>query len=72
MVDFNIFGRRSLKRLGFCLVFPDFLPLVYLKTFLKPLQFRDADRLISPTFPELNLTAEQIFQAGRSLAKVVN
>jgi Uma2 family endonuclease len=27
-------------------------------------QFRDSDRLISPTFPELNLTAEQIFQAG--------
>lgn len=23
-------------------------------------------RIISPTFPELNLTAEQIFQAGRS------
>jgi Uma2 family endonuclease len=37
-------------------------------------QFRGSDacgnpcgeRLISPTFPELNLTAEQIFQAGRS------
>ncbi|WP_375513119.1 Uma2 family endonuclease [uncultured Nostoc sp.] len=27
-------------------------------------QFRDSDRIISPTFPELNLTAEQIFQAG--------
>jgi Uma2 family endonuclease len=24
------------------------------------------DRIISPTFPKLNLTAEQIFQAGRS------
>ncbi|MDZ8083073.1 MAG: Uma2 family endonuclease [Nostoc sp. DcaGUA01] len=28
--------------------------------------FRGDDRIISPTFPELNLTAEQIFQAGRS------
>ncbi|MCC5617035.1 Uma2 family endonuclease [Nostoc sp. CHAB 5836] len=28
--------------------------------------FRGNDRIISPTFPELNLTAEQIFQAGRS------
>ncbi|MFN6527788.1 Uma2 family endonuclease [Nostoc sp. ChiSLP03a] len=28
--------------------------------------FRGSDRIISPTFPELNLTAEQIFQAGRS------
>jgi Uma2 family endonuclease len=27
-------------------------------------QFRNSDRIISPTFPELNLTAEQIFQAG--------
>ncbi|MEH2308770.1 Uma2 family endonuclease [Nostoc sp.] len=27
-------------------------------------QFRGTDRIISPTFPELNLTAEQIFQAG--------
>ncbi|MBD2532301.1 Uma2 family endonuclease [Nostoc flagelliforme FACHB-838] len=27
-------------------------------------QFRGSDRIISPTFPELNLTAEQIFQAG--------
>jgi Uma2 family endonuclease len=27
-------------------------------------QFRGDDRIISPTFPELNLTAEQIFQAG--------
>ncbi|MBD2531160.1 Uma2 family endonuclease [Nostoc flagelliforme FACHB-838] len=26
--------------------------------------FRGTDRIISPTFPELNLTAEQIFQAG--------
>ncbi|MFN6481148.1 Uma2 family endonuclease [Nostoc sp. DedQUE07] len=28
--------------------------------------FRGNDRIVSPTFPELNLTAEQIFQAGRS------
>ncbi|MEH2181647.1 Uma2 family endonuclease [Nostoc sp.] len=27
-------------------------------------QFRDTDAIISPTFPELNLIAEQIFQAG--------
>ncbi|MEH2374482.1 Uma2 family endonuclease [Nostoc sp.] len=27
-------------------------------------QFRGKNRIISPTFPELNLTAEQIFQAG--------
>ncbi|MBN3962363.1 MAG: hypothetical protein HWQ39_27025, partial [Nostoc sp. NMS8] len=27
-------------------------------------QFQGSDRIISPTFPELNLTAEQIFQAG--------
>ncbi|MBN3910909.1 MAG: Uma2 family endonuclease [Nostoc sp. NMS1] len=27
-------------------------------------QFQDSDRIISPLFPELNLTAEQIFQAG--------
>jgi Uma2 family endonuclease len=27
-------------------------------------QFRGDDRIVSPTFPELNLTAEQIFQAG--------
>ncbi|MEH2242760.1 Uma2 family endonuclease [Nostoc sp.] len=27
-------------------------------------QFRGSDRIISPTLPELNLTAEQIFQAG--------
>ncbi|MCW5317568.1 Uma2 family endonuclease [Nostoc sp. KVJ3] len=27
-------------------------------------QFRGDERIISPTFPELNLTAEQIFQAG--------
>ncbi|MBD2281392.1 Uma2 family endonuclease [Aphanizomenon flos-aquae] len=27
-------------------------------------QFRGDDRIISPTFPELNLTANQIFQAG--------
>ena len=30
-------------------------------------QFRGTDCIVSPTFPELNLTAEQIFQAGRSL-----
>ncbi|MBW4564154.1 MAG: Uma2 family endonuclease [Mojavia pulchra JT2-VF2] len=28
--------------------------------------FRGTDSILSPTFPELNLTAEQIFQAGRS------
>ncbi|MFS0518821.1 Uma2 family endonuclease [Nostoc sp. UIC 10607] len=27
-------------------------------------QFRGTDCIVSPTFPELNLTAEQIFQAG--------
>jgi len=27
-------------------------------------KFRDRDRLISQTFPELNLTPKQIFQAG--------
>ena len=27
-------------------------------------QFRGSDRVISPTFPELNLTAEQVFAAG--------
>jgi Uma2 family endonuclease len=27
-------------------------------------KFRDDERVISPTFPELNLTANQIFQAG--------
>ena len=27
-------------------------------------QFRGSDRIVSPTFTELNLTAEQIFQAG--------
>ncbi|MEA5627806.1 Uma2 family endonuclease [Nostoc sp. UHCC 0251] len=27
-------------------------------------QFRGTDSIVSPTFPELNLTAEQIFQAG--------
>ncbi|MEH2328065.1 Uma2 family endonuclease [Nostoc sp.] len=27
-------------------------------------QFRGSDRIVSPTFPEFNLTAEQIFQAG--------
>lgn len=27
-------------------------------------QFRTSDRIISPIFPELNLTAEQIFQAA--------
>jgi len=30
-------------------------------------QFRGTDCIVSPTFPELNLTAEQIFQAGRAL-----
>ncbi|WP_445247288.1 Uma2 family endonuclease [Microcoleus sp. OTE_8_concoct_300] len=28
-------------------------------------QFRDDDSIVSPTFPELNLTAKQIFTAGR-------
>jgi Uma2 family endonuclease len=27
-------------------------------------QFRSSDKVQSPTFPELNLTAEQIFTAG--------
>lgn len=27
-------------------------------------KFRDHDRIVSPTFPDLNLTANQIFQAG--------
>jgi Uma2 family endonuclease len=27
-------------------------------------QFQGSDRIISPTFPELNLTAEQVFNAG--------
>ncbi|KYC42608.1 hypothetical protein WA1_21205 [Scytonema hofmannii PCC 7110] len=27
--------------------------------------FRGSDKIISPTFPEINLTAEQIFQAGQ-------
>ncbi|MBD2666957.1 hypothetical protein B6N60_03452 [Richelia sinica FACHB-800] len=27
-------------------------------------QFKDNEKIISPTFPELNLTAQQIFQAG--------
>ncbi|MFM7792964.1 MAG: Uma2 family endonuclease, partial [Microcystis panniformis] len=27
-------------------------------------RFQDRDRLISQSFPELNLTANQIFQAG--------
>jgi Uma2 family endonuclease len=30
-------------------------------------QFRGTDCIVSPTFPEVNLTAEQIFKAGRSL-----
>jgi Uma2 family endonuclease len=30
-------------------------------------QFRGSDAIASPTFPALNLTAEQIFAAGRSL-----
>ncbi|MCL1470895.1 Uma2 family endonuclease [Argonema antarcticum] len=29
-------------------------------------QYRGADSIVSPTFPELNLTAKQIFEAGRS------
>ncbi len=29
-------------------------------------QFRDSDRVISPTFPELQLTAEQLLRAGLS------
>ncbi|MEH2205006.1 MAG: Uma2 family endonuclease [Nostoc sp.] len=28
------------------------------------IQFRGTDRIVSPTFPDLNLTTEQIFQAG--------
>jgi len=28
-------------------------------------RFRGSERLISPTFPELDLTAEQVFKAGR-------
>jgi Uma2 family endonuclease len=28
-------------------------------------QFRGSDRILSPTFPELNLTVEQIFNAGQ-------
>jgi Uma2 family endonuclease len=28
-------------------------------------QFKDDDKIISPTFPELNLTANQIFKAGK-------
>ena len=30
-------------------------------------QFRGGEGIISPTFPELNLTAEQIFQAGNTV-----
>ncbi|MBD0386261.1 MAG: Uma2 family endonuclease [Nostoc sp. C3-bin3] len=30
-------------------------------------QFRGSDRIQSPTFPELNLTAEEIFQAGNTI-----
>jgi Uma2 family endonuclease len=30
-------------------------------------QFRGNERIISPTFPELNLTAEQVFNAGESV-----
>ncbi|MGJ5675351.1 MAG: Uma2 family endonuclease [Nostochopsis sp.] len=29
-------------------------------------KFRGSDRIVSPTFPEINLTAEQIFLAGNS------
>lgn len=28
------------------------------------IKFRDGDRIVSQTFPDLNLTANQIFQAG--------
>jgi len=28
------------------------------------LKFRENDRIVSQTFPDLNLTANQIFQAG--------
>lgn len=28
-------------------------------------QFRGRDKIISPTFPELNLTAEQVFNTGQ-------
>ncbi len=28
------------------------------------MQFRGDERIVSPTFPELNLTAQQIFRAG--------
>ena len=28
-------------------------------------QFRENDRIESPTFPELNLTAEQVFRVGQ-------
>ena len=31
----------------------------------KPDQFRGSDRILSPTFPELMLTAEQVFASGR-------
>ncbi len=31
-------------------------------------QFRGTDRVVSPTFPELNLTVQQIFTAGRNVA----
>ncbi|MBD2002489.1 Uma2 family endonuclease [Trichocoleus sp. FACHB-40] len=30
-------------------------------------QFRENDRIESPTFPELNLTAEQIFKVGQEI-----
>ncbi|MEG4285834.1 Uma2 family endonuclease [Microcoleus sp. A006_D1] len=33
-------------------------------------QFRGDDRIESPTFPELNLTAQQIFQAGLTTAEI--
>ncbi|MDF5732230.1 MAG: Uma2 family endonuclease [Rhizonema sp. PD38] len=32
-------------------------------------EFRGRDRVISPTFPDLQLTAEQILRAGRSILK---
>jgi Uma2 family endonuclease len=35
-------------------------------------QFRGKERLVSPTFPDLNLTAEQIFAAGRLWITIQN
>ncbi len=40
--------------------------LVWLAVCLKIVtQFKNSDRIVSPTFPELNLTAQQVFLAGR-------